>query len=296
MHKARAFYCFFFLIVMAALLSQDQLEAQLQWPVKPINSDHSIVNCFGEYQYFNGTLYLHTGIDIREDCAPDGPWVMSVKEGLLKYLFNELDPKNPLYNGVIIKDGTNTPITTYRYGHLDYDSIQDEAWDAHNDQQFFPADEPIAQIGVWPTSPPYHHLHFDMIRNDEFVNPLTDLATQGVAPEADSTAPVVEEIILCHNDATAPVDFIDKPPSGCWEVKGDLDIIARAFDTNPPLPAGPYLWQGHTGIYSIEYAILELTGTGTHNLGPVQLNQFDVFSVANNGLAEAKLIYKNGLS
>lgn len=111
-----------FLFLLIALVI-GEAAAQLPWPVEPTNADHPIGNVFGEFQQYVSipTPYLHTGHDVREDPAPNGPWVRSVTGGALTLQDNPNNPTN-LYNGVTIITGT----TTYRYWHLDHNTIQQD--------------------------------------------------------------------------------------------------------------------------------------------------------------------------
>ncbi len=270
-------------LILALFLPAEKLTAQLPWPVEPTNIDHPIGNCCGEFQEYGlDPPYMHTGIDIREDCAPNGPWIRSVTGGPLALSIAGVTSR---YNGVTIVTGT----TTYRYWHLDYISITQDVRNAHNNGTAFPANTRISQIVDWTaTWGNFHHLHFDMARGGNFINPLSDPVTGGLTPEADWNRPEIEEILICRNNSNT---YLPKPVTGCWIVDGDLDILARLSDTDPQLPSIP--WQGHIGVYRVEYSITELSGSGTHNIPPTQLYQFDTFSTVGNGGVETSIIFKN---
>ncbi|MCK4788366.1 MAG: hypothetical protein KAV87_31790 [Desulfobacteraceae bacterium] len=266
-----------FLFLLIALVI-GEAAAQLPWPVEPTNADHPIGNVFGEFQQYASTPYLHTGHDVLEHPAPNGPWVISVTGGALTLQDDLIDPTD-LYNGVTIITGT----TTYRYWHLDHNTIQQDVRNAVTKNIPFPANTRISRIVNWPDGK-FHHLHFDISRGGNFINPFSD----GLAPEADNILPQVHEILICRNNSNT---FLAKPATGSWIVDGDLDIIARVSDRDPPLPA--IAWQGNIGIYRIEYSITELAGTGTHNVPATQLYRFDTFSTTGDGSTEAAIIYKD---
>jgi len=270
------------ILIWAFVFLVGQAEAQLSWPVEPTNSDHPIGNCFGEYQqYANSPAYLHNGIDIREDCAPNGPWVSSVTGGAIT-LYNPY-PNDPgyRYNGITIVTGN----TTYRYWHLDHNSITNDVLTAVNNSTAFPANTRISQIVDWTSNyGNFHHLHFCIETGGNYQNPFSE----GITPENDNIKPEIDKILICRNNSNT---FLQKPARGCWVVNGDLDIIAKASDQDPPLPA--INWQGNIGIYRIEYFIKELTGTGNHNVPTTELYRFDQFPTAGNGSNEASIIYKD---
>lgn len=253
--------------------------AQLPWPVEPTNADHPIGNVFGEFQQYGSTPYLHTGLDIRENPARSGPWVISVTGGALTLQDHPSDPTNT-YNGVTIITGT----TTYGYWHLDHNTITPDVRNAVTNNTPFPANTRISQIVDWTASSGnFHHLHFDISRDilsvRNFINPFFDRLT----PRTDTTRPQVHEILICRNNTNT---FLPKPATGPWIVDGDLDIIARVSDRDPPLPA--IAWQGNIGIHRIEYSI-----TGTRNVPTTQLYRFDTFSTTGNGSTEVAIIYKD---
>ena len=270
------------LTILAIILPTEKLSAQLPWPVEPTSIDHPIGNSFGEFQEYGGSPYMHTGIDILEDCAPNGPWIRSVTGGPLTFTDAGAGSR---YNGVTIVTGN----TTFRYWHLDHNSITPDVMNAHNNGTPFAANTRISQIVDWTaTLGNFHHLHFDMTRGGNFINPLSDLVTGGLLPEADSIKPEVEEIILCYNNSNT---FLPKPATGCWIVDGDLDIIALLNDRDPPMPSIAML--GHIGIYRVEYSINELSGSGTHNIPPTELYQLDNFSTVGSGGTETSIMFKN---
>lgn len=276
-----------FCIIMLITLTAGRSAAQLPWPVEATGSDHPMGNSCGEFQQYGGGPYLHTGIDIREDHAPTGPWVRSVIGGTLTLSDNASDPTY-LYNGVtIFNTGTGC---TYRYWHLDHNTITNDVRNAFTNSTIFPANTRISQIVDWKASNGnFHHLHFDIISGGNFINPISATTCGGaLTPETDATSPEVHEILICRNNTNT---FLTKPGTGCWIVDGDLDIIARASDRDPPLPA--ITWQANIGVYRIEYSIKELQGTGTHNVPATELYRFDTFSTAGSGSTESGIIFKN---
>jgi len=111
-------------LVLLAVFAVRPVLAQVPWPVEPTNADQPYGNVFGEFQQYGGNVYLHPGHDIRVDPAPKGPWVRSVREGLLRLYDNAGDPTSR-YNGITIAAPICTGGTiTARYWHLDHNSIQ----------------------------------------------------------------------------------------------------------------------------------------------------------------------------
>lgn len=185
-----------------------------EWPIEDQTVEHEIGNSGGEFQQYTGAPYFHEGIDIRDEDAPAGPWVINVREGTVTTV---VENPGSLYNGVIV---TASDGDQYVYWHLV--DIQPDVDDAFNNGTVLPAGTQMAQLVTW-TACTYHHLHYEVADAQGSREPILT-----IAPREDLTSPIVIWVSLVENatNTVMPNNAIGLPI-----VSGEVDIVAHAYDT-----------------------------------------------------------------
>jgi len=226
----------FMLFVLSPFVSVP-VYSQHGWPIDPMNEGHPIGNSFGEFQDFgtcldkNGYLmphciYHHSGIDILGSPMheADGgenmsaPWVRVTVGGVVEEFVNIPGCD---CNFSSIRDASGV---IYRYGHLEYDSY-DPAYVINKNQGIVVYEgSPIAKLVRWNECD-YHHLHYEMEKDSNFLNPL-----KGITPHQDLDPPEIAAIFFAQNNSNPWVPFQDMGSSGCTVVNGEVDIIAQIRD------------------------------------------------------------------
>ena len=217
-----------------------------QWPIEPTNQEHPIGNSGGEFQQYTGmSPYFHEGIDIvDDDPAPNGPYVRTTREGNVSL---SLPGAGSLYNGMTIShnDADNS---SYKYWHLDFNSIQQSVRDAETNGTTLAANSQVSQLVDW-TACSYHHLHYEHCDNGGCEDPVWDMV-----PRVDTNSPIVVGFDLTDNGSTTTFPF--SFPNTV--VNGMVDIVAEAYDRQFVTAT-----QDHkTGVMKIRYRVEEL---GTNN-------------------------------
>jgi hypothetical protein len=187
-----------------------------EWPIEDQTVEHEIGNSGGEFQQYTGGSYFHEGIDILDEDAPGGPWVINVREGTVAL---SRPGAGSLYNGVVV---TAADGDRYVYWHLDDNSIQTAVEDADADGTVLPAGTQMAQLVTW-TSCTYHHLHYEVADSTGSREPILT-----IAPREDTTSPILIAVSLVENatNTLMPNDALGLPI-----VSGQVDIVAHAYDT-----------------------------------------------------------------
>jgi hypothetical protein len=209
------------------------------WPIEDQMVEHEIGNSGGEFQqYGGGSPYFHEGIDILDEDAPGGPWVINLREGTVS-----LSRPGPgsLYNGVIV---TAADGDQYVYWHLDDNSIQAAVEDADANGTVLPAGTQMAQLVTW-TSCSYHHLHYEVADSAGSREPILT-----IAPREDTTSPILIAVSFVQNatNTLMPNDTLGLPI-----VSGQVDIIAHAYDTQ--------FGTARTGVLELRWFVEDTGGT-----------------------------------
>ena len=161
--------------------------AQQFWPIEPTNEEHPIGNSFGEFQYYQGKgSYHHQGIDILAkpmmdddgEMDPSAPWVRATVEGTVEKIVDGAYFDN--YMSIRGRDGI-----LYKYVHLQNGSY---AKDFKSGDRVA-AGDPIAKIAQEPYCGRFHHLHYEIIKDDNYLNPLAS-----IRPNPDPNAPQIDAI------------------------------------------------------------------------------------------------------
>jgi hypothetical protein len=208
-----------------------------EWPIEDQTVEHEIGNSGGEFQQYTGSPYFHEGIDILDEDAPGGPWVISIREGTVT-----LTRPGPgsLYNGVVV---TAADGDRYVYWHLDDNSIQTAVEDADANGTVLPEGTQIAQLVTW-TACNYHHLHYEVADAAGSREPILT-----IAPREDTTSPILIAVSFVANatNTAMPNDAIGLPI-----VSGQVDIIAHAYDTQ--------FGTARTGVLELNWFVEDSTG------------------------------------
>jgi hypothetical protein len=144
------------------------LQADYNWPIAPVNQQHSITGTLGEYR--TGDEF-HWGVDIP---APEGTNVLSVVGGTVQ---------------------ATGFADTIRVGNTWYGHVKNSvpAGTVVN------AGDKIAEVGPHPTP----HLHFAEMPGPGSDNPLNPLRNGGLSPFTDTNAPTVNSIDVTQNGGAA---------------------------------------------------------------------------------------------
>jgi hypothetical protein len=200
-----------------------------QWPIEPTGSDHPVGNTFGEYQAGD---FFHAGIDIlatpqlNADATtnPAAPWVRTTVAGTPLV---RMENMNWEYNFCRVDDAGGVG---YYYGHLQQNSYHANYVTAFNNGTPLPAGSQVAKIVRWPSCD-YHHHHYEIWNT---APPPTVLIGPypGIAPDADSEPPLVDDIGFAQ-DNTDPWNVMNPVAAGgCTVVNGNVDIVAKIRDRN----------------------------------------------------------------
>jgi hypothetical protein len=225
------------------------------WPIEPIDQGHPIGNSFGEFQDDGGCVrdgfpepscaYQHAGIDILgtprwsdSQCQiedPSAPWVRATAGGNAEvhYIENDFNA----YNDISIED-TNGVI--YRYGHIEWRSLLATIDIDANNEAIVQGGSPMAQLARWPSCD-YHHLHYEIEKDGEFMNPL-----KSIIPHPDTDPPEITAVSFVRNNSDEQLKQLD--PTGCIVVSGEIDIIAQVSDRDRAgwdHPGTSTLWVHH---------------------------------------------------
>ncbi|MGF1632147.1 MAG: hypothetical protein ACFCUT_21955 [Kiloniellaceae bacterium] len=235
------------------------------WPIEPTNSEHEIGNSGGEYQGFVGIPpYFHRGLDIMEEPAPDGPWVLNTRAG---FVLLSLPGAGSLYNGITM---LHTDGSTYQYWHLDFNSIQQAVLDASNNGTLLPADTQLAQLVPW-TACSFHHLHYQV---GDAAGNLDPIFT--VTPRNDTTDPVLGNIYFVENTTSTRVPTV--PGTTMPLLSGDVDVLLHAHDTQ--------FGTETTGVMQLSYWVTD-PSNGAQVKGPTTVRFSEIPADAN-----APVIYR----
>ena len=208
-----------------------------EWPIEDQTVEHEIGNSGGEFQQYTGSPYFHEGIDILDEDAPGGPWVISVREGTVT-----LTRPGPgsLYNGVVV---TAADGDRYVYWHLDDNSIQTAVEDADANGTVLPEGTQIAQLVTW-TACDYHHLHYEVADAAGSREPILT-----IVPREDTTSPILIAVSFVEN---ATNNVMPNDTLGLPIVTGQVDIIAHAYDTQ--------FGAARTGVLELNWFVEDSTG------------------------------------
>ncbi|MFC1902316.1 hypothetical protein ACFLX3_05285 [Chloroflexota bacterium] len=230
------------------------------WPIDAMTATHDVGNSAGEYQAYGQAsrpYYFHGGLDILEDCAPNGPWVYVVREGTPTWTFYG---QGSWYNGLkmVHDDGS-----FYEYWHLDWNSIDQDLRDAANGQQVYSpgydyaANSTVARLVFWPAGD-YHHLHFQIEDSSGKMDPILTLT-----PSTESYDPIIQDVFFAQNMADTE---ITAGSSGYPDLSGNIDIIVQCYDI--------MFGSEHTGVFELSYWVTDAIGTQVKS--PVTVNFHDI--------------------
>lgn len=211
------------------------------WPIEPRDQTHPIGNSGGEFQQYTGNPYFHTGIDIvDDDPAPNGPYVRTTRAGTVAL---SLPGAGSLYNGLTVSHGDSTH-SSYKYWHLDFNSIPQAVRDAETNGTVLAADSQAGQLVFW-TACDYHHVHFETCDDAGCQDPVWDLV-----PRNDTNGPFITDLQFTDNGSTT----VFTPGFPDTNVSGQVDIVARAGDRQFATAT-----QDHrTGVMKIRYQVTDL--------------------------------------
>ncbi|MHC4457975.1 MAG: hypothetical protein ACYS0I_13005 [Planctomycetota bacterium] len=149
-----------------------------------------------------------------------------------------------LYNGITVFHG-DTNNSSYKYWHLDFNSIRQAVRDAAVDGTVLPANSRVARLVDW-TACSYHHLHYETCDDGGCEDPVWDLV-----PRDDDSSPALTGVSFTDNGSS----FVFPPGFPNTIIDGQVDIVARAFDRQFETPT-----QNHkTGVMRIRYQVVSLT-------------------------------------
>jgi hypothetical protein len=252
----------------------------IPWPIELTGQTHPLGNVFGEFQ--NGIVsfyspYFHTGIDIRAEPWPDGPWVVSCMEGVPVYIRS-----SETKGDEVVIHTTGAVEVEHSYGHLEPGSIPLEVTTAHEHGGTLPAGTRLGKLFNWLECG-FDHLHFKWSpKQGSYYVPANPLLF--LEPATDNDDPVVHDICIFKNNTN---DSIPKPASGTWYVAGDIDIIALVDDK--VRPNADFSGTDQVGVYKISYEIEELSGGG-HDIPETVLWEFTELPSADQARVMFKLI------
>jgi hypothetical protein len=255
------------------------------WPVHerlaedlPGETRSSLMNVFGEFQDI-GSVYVHTGIDIRAvwmDGALQGDLVLVAATGdvwnVPQFMGDFCDSENLCR--VYIKSTDRRHI--YYYAHLNVRTDADsevrarlEEASMHDPTVDLPvgsnqvnAGKKLAGLGSFDGGD-HTHLHFaifDVCDNYDGLNPLALLPAPDFKgkPYFDATAPTVGPIRFVRQDGITEVTAgsCDNP------LKGVVDLVVEAKDSYHDLTAStpPFAGSNSNGIYKAIYRIRRAPG------------------------------------
>ena len=240
------------------------------WPIEPRDQTHPIGNSGGEFQQYSGNPYFHTGIDIVDDePAPSGPYVRTARAGTVAL---SLPGAGSLYNGLTVFHG-DASHSSYKYWHLDYDSIPQAVRDAETDGTELAADSQAGQLVFW-TACGYHHLHYETCDDDGCQDPVWDLV-----PRDDPNAPFLTDLQFTDNGSVT----VFTPGFPDTNVSGQVDIVARAGDRQFATATQDHV----TGVMKIRYQVTDLDTNVVVKTG----NTIDFTDIPASG--EATVLYRN---
>ena len=230
------------------------------WPIDSMTATHDVGNSAGEYQGYGQSwrpYYFHGGLDILDDCAPNGPWVRVVREGTPTLVLYGL---GQWYNGVKMAHADGS---LYEYWHLDWNSIDQNVRDAANGQLYYSpgydyaANSTVARLVFWPTDN-YHHVHFEIRDSAGKMDPILTLT-----PNAENIDPVIQGIYFAQNTSDTK---ITAGTSGYPDLTGNIDIIVECYDI--------MFGSEHTGVFELSYWVTDAVGTQVKS--PVTVNFQDI--------------------
>jgi len=280
-------YLKWMIVIFTALLFilvSKPARCQHGWPLGPTNVGHPIGNSFGEFQDYGGCIntrhciYQHSGIDIlgtpkydsNNSVDPTAPWVFATVRGTVEEIqgaCNQTEDSTSYYTSIKGADGL-----TYRYGHLQRCSYDPDLVFKANNGQEVEAGSPIAQLVRWYVCD-YHHLHYDILKNDRFVNPLA-----GITPHDDGEPAEIAGIFFARSGSDPWEEIRDRNLEGCLAVSGEVEIIAQVRDrdsagSNQTLWVRNILWRAcpesdpdcaWTNTYSFDEIPIEWNTTGNN--------------------------------
>lgn len=191
----------------------------IPWPLDP-DTQHSVGNTYGEYQYYGGAPYPHPGIDVMG--SPGQP-VFAVRRGVVKAI---LTTSGEWHWRVAVGDSAVSSTTLgYLYAHLDEPTIAVNVGDPIAEGQY------LGDLVTWPVAE-FHHCHFTRIEDSGLTwdgvwlsvhNPHLD-----VTPQMELEAPVFEPargtdlLAFCNNQTST----YQNPQ----QLTGAVDIITHVGD------------------------------------------------------------------
>jgi len=192
-------------------------------PLYPDSTNYPfrIGNSYAEHQDYNGSPYLHPGVDLLGDI---GQPVYACKDGIVKSVITTSASLH--WRIAISNSGTDEEEVGYLYAHLVESTIPYTVGDS-----IFEGDY-LGDLVEWPTSN-FHHLHFARIKHSGITWDGTwntvDNVLEDIINYSDSTAPIFETLYnnntMAFESATQN-NLILEPDS----LYGAVNIICHAHD------------------------------------------------------------------